>query len=361
MKLLTGVFLFGFSLLAAGCGGGGGGGGDADTPDQPLSDFFRPIPQTPAYPDDNPYSAEKEALGELLFWDPILSGDQNVACASCHHPAHAWGDGRSRSVGSDGVGLGPARTGAQVTEFNSPTVLNSAFAGLGTADSLDGFVAGPFFWDARAPSLEDQALEPIMQPVEMLGFNHAPADALALGVTRLGNIPEYVALFDDAFDDPDPITAENVARALATFQRKLITPPTRFDRFLEGDTASLSEREIEGLNKFVNVGCARCHNGVMLSDFEIHANQPVLRGLPAVRTAPLRNVTLTGPFMHNGTRATLTDAIEEYDDRNDLQVDMGGGDVGDIRAFLLTLTSASFYSNIPTSVPSGLAVGGDIN
>ena len=124
----------------------------------------------------------------------------------------------------------------------------------------------------------------------------------------------------------------------------------------------MSNRQVTGLNKFVNGGCARCHQGVLLSDYIVHSGQPVLRGLPAVRTAPLRTASITAPFMHNGSRTSLRDAIDEYDDRGDLDVTFDDDeDTGDVRAFLRVLTNGSFYRAIPASVPSGLPVGGDIH
>lgn len=357
-RLLFAIILAPVFLIGCGDDGDGASG---ETPAEPLQTFFRPVPEAPPHPADNPHSAEKTELGELLFWDPILSGDMNVACASCHHPAHAWADGRPRSVGSDGHGLGPGRSGSEMTDFNSPSVLDAAFAGLGAAEDTADFISGPYFWDARAATLEEQALQPIQNPVEMLGYHYGPDQALALVESRLAAIPEYVDLFTAAFDDPDPVTAENLARALATFQRSLITPRTRFDAYLEGNLEALSAREILGLNKFVNGGCARCHSGVMLSDYVVHAGEPVLRGLPAVRTAPLRGVALTAPYMHNGSIPTLRDAIELYEDRGDLQVSLDDDDFGDIQAFLGTLTPGSFYRDIPVSVPSGLTVGGNIH
>ncbi len=359
MRSLLQLGLIGLAFVLTGCGEGGAAG---NTPDEPLSTFFRPLPESPVYPDYNPYSAEKETLGELLFWDPVLSGDLNVACASCHHPDHAWADGRARSVGSDGVGLGPARIGSEITAFNSPTVLNVAFGGMGVADSETDFIAGPFFWDARAPLLEDQAVEPIKNQVEMLGYNFEPHEAMPLVISRLQNIPQYVDLFDAAFDGPDVINEDNIAMALATFQRKLITSRTAFDRYLEGDSGALTDRQITGLNKFVNGGCVRCHQGVLLSDYLVHGSQPVLEGLPAVRTAPLRTARITAPFMHNGSRPSLRSAIDEYDDRDDLDVSFDADDdTGDVDAFLRVLTNGSFYRDIPAAVPSGLTVGGDIH
>ena len=350
--------LLGLALAVAGCDAGGASNAE---PLEPLSNFFRPLPESPVYPEDNPFSLEKETLGELLFWDPILSGDLNVACASCHHPNHGWADGRRVSVGSDGVGLGPARQGVELTEFNSPTVLNVAFGGMGIDDPEADFIAGPFFWDARAPTLEEQALDPIKSQVEMLGRNFEPDEAMPLIIDRLQNIPEYVALFDAAFTGPDTITEDNIARALATFQRKLVTSRTAFDRYLEGDSEALSLGEIAGLNRFVNGGCARCHSGVLLSDFSVHNTEPVLRGLPAVRTAPLRTATLTAPFMHNGSRTSLRDAIDEYEDRGDLDVEFDDDDTSSVAEFIRVLNQGDFYRAIPATVPSGLPVGGNIN
>ncbi len=362
MLTLPRICVLGMVVLLIGCGGGGDDGASDSTPDEPISDFFRPLPETPAYPDYNPYSPEKEALGELLFWDPILSGDMNVACASCHHPDHAWGDGRKRSVGSDGVGLGPQRQGSEKTKFNSPTILNVAFAGMGVDDAEMDFIAGPYFWDARAPTLEEQALDPIKSQVEMLGYNFQPDEAMPLIISRLQGIPEYVDLFGAAFEGADVINEINIARALATFQRKLTTSRTAFDRYLEGDTDALTQRQVTGLNKFVNADCVRCHQGVLLSDYIVHSDEPVLRGRPAVRTAPLRTVKLTAPYMHNGSRGSLRDAIDEYDDRDDLDVEFDDDeDSGDVEAFLRVLDDGNFYRVIPSSVPSGLAVGGDIN
>ena len=115
-------------LCLAGCEEPGAAGG---TPDEPYTNFFTPLPQAAIFPADNAFSEEKRVLGEFLFWDPVLSGRMNVSCATCHHPDHAWADGRSVSIGVDGLGLGPSRSGTQETPFHSPTVLNVAFTGFG--------------------------------------------------------------------------------------------------------------------------------------------------------------------------------------------------------------------------------------
>lgn len=356
MKILK----FGLSILTtvflAACGGGGV---PSDPEVRDYSDTFKPLPSNAIYPVDNPFSLEKEKLGELLFWDPILSGDQNTSCASCHHPDFGWADGRRFSVGSDGIGLGPNRQGKQVTPIHSPSVMNVAFTGI--ANTLQpNFSSGPYFWDLRADSLAEQALGPIKNPVEMLGYNVSEEQALSEIVTRLSGIPEYVTLFEQAFGNSSAITSENIAKSIATFQRKIISPNSRFDKFLAGEISALSQQEIIGLNKFIDGGCSRCHSGPMLADNQIHDGEAVIND-KVVRTPTLRNITLTAPYMHDGSRATLRDAIAAYDDRGDLDVNIGGGDFGDIETFLKTLTTTDFYNSKPDRVPSGLPVGGEIN
>ena len=345
------------AMIISGCDEDGASGA---TPDQPYTDFFTPLPEAAFYPADNPYSAAAETLGEFLFWDPILSGQMNVACASCHHPDFGWADGRAVSVGVDGIGLGPDRDGVALTDVHSPTVLNVAFTGIEQTEIADGFVPGAYFWDLRAATLEDQALQPIESAVEMRGTAFTADQILPEIVSRLGMIPEYVQLFEDAYGPIDPITPQNIARALATFQRGLVTQRTRFDDFLAGDEEALTDGEVYGLNKFINGGCADCHSGPMLSDFTIHADRPVIGGKEAVRTPGLRNVELTAPFMHDGSRTTLGSAISIYEDRGDLGVTLEEDDFGDIATFLRTLTDEGFNRGVPVYVPSHLPVGGNI-
>ena len=344
-------------FLLTGCEQEGASGA---APSEPYTSFFTPIPTDVFYPSDNPYSDASEKLGELLFWDPILSGQMNVACASCHHPDLAWADGLAFSIGVDGIGLGLERNGIQQTEFHAPSVLNVAFTGIEQTDIPDSFISGKYFWDLRADTLEDQALQPIENAVEMRGEIFSKEQIFPEIITRLSLIPEYVQLFEDAFGEDDPITTENIAKALATFQRKLITQRTRFDAFLDGDNEALTSAEITGLNKFINAGCTDCHFGPLLSDFTIHEDQPVIRDKPAVRTPSLRNVELTPPYMHDGSRTTLRRAVSIYEERGDLGVTLEDDDFGDIERFLRTLTDTGFYRDVPEFVPSNLPVGGDI-
>ena len=343
--------------LVIGCGGEGV---PADPEIRDYSDIFTALPTAAVYPADNEFNIEKEQLGELLFWDPILSGDQNVACASCHHPDFGWADGRRFSVGSDGIGLGPNRDGSQITPVHSPTILNTAFTGIDKNGLTDDFVSGGFFWDLRADSLEEQASGPIKNPVEMLGYNVSQAFIFDEIIMRLQAIPEYVDRFEQAFDTDDAITEENILKAIATFERKIISPNTKFDTFLAGDTSVFTQQEVIGLNKFIDGGCSRCHSGPMLSD-NLLRDDDIIVGDTAVRTPTLRGLNVTAPFMHDGSSRTLRDAIAVYEERGDIEVGIDDDDFGDLEVFLNTLSTRNFYSEIPDSVPSGLAVGGNIN
>ena len=353
-----------FALIAmismvclAGCEEPGASGA---TPAEPYISFFTPLPEAAIFPEDNAYNETKVALGEFLFWDPILSGRMNVSCATCHHPDHGWADGRMFSIGVDGAGLGPSRRGTLETPFHSPSVLNVAFTGLPQTEPEPGFVSGGYFWDLRANTLEDQAIDPIKSEVEMRSSDFLEEEIMPEILFRLSIIPEYRDLFSAAFAGPDPITEENIGKALATYQRTLITNRTKFDRFLAGDETALTAAEVIGLNKFINGGCTDCHSGPMLSDNLIDSAKPVQVDKPAVRTPTMRNVELTPPYMHDGSRPTLIDAIALYEERDDLGVSLQDDDFGDIELFLKTLTDRSFSRQVPDYVPSQLPVGGDL-
>ena len=335
-------------------------GASGVAPVEPYTSFFTPLPEAAVFPDTNAYSDAKRALGEFLFWDPILSGRMNVSCATCHHPDHGWADGRPFSIGVDGAGLGPNRRGNLETPFHSPSVLNVAFTGLLQTEPDPGFVSGGYFWDLRADTLEDQAIDPIKSEVEMRSSDFLEDEIMPEIVLRLSLIPEYQDLFSAAFDEPDPINEQNIGRALATYQRTLVSQPTRFDRFLAGDESALTAAEITGLNKFINGGCTNCHSGPMLADNLIDNARPVQPDKPAVRTPTMRNVQLTSPYMHDGSRATLIEAIALYEDRDDLDVTLADDDFGDIELFLKTLTDTGFPREVPDYVPSQLPVGGNI-
>lgn len=251
------------------------------------------LPKVAAAPTDNPTTRAKVELGRKLFFDPRLSGDNRMSCATCHMPDKAYGDGLALSTGADGNPL--AR--------NTQTCLNVGFFKV-------------FFWDGRAASLEEQALGPIQSPVEM----NQNLDALEL---ELGAVPGYVTEFNDVFGSrPD---REGIARALAAFQRTLVTEPSPFDRFLSGDEDALSADAKRGLELFRGeAGCIECHNGPLLSDGEFYrlgvsfkdAGRARITGKKEdryrFRTPSLRNIAETGPYMHDGSQKTLEDVVTFY-------------------------------------------------
>jgi cytochrome c peroxidase len=361
-----------------------------------------------AVPEPSPASV---ALGRLLFWDPVLSGNRDVACATCHHPDFAYADGRDLSLGTSAVGLGPARKDVSngripVVKRNSPTVLNTAFNGLDrgrrrrasgrTPEALDPANA-PMLWDNRIRSLEAQALEPLKSREEMRGDAYAEAAAVETVLARLRANPEYVRLFKEAFGADTSIDATHLGQAIAAFERSLVAMNSPYDRFLAGDRNALTAEQRRGLEAFDRAGCDRCHEGTMFSDFELHAEgvreNPRLQEPDAgtrgyrFRTPSLRNVALTAPYMHNGMLATLEDVLRFYDRGRSENpavtagrgrgnggdgaarlagqfvrvADMTDSEMRDIVAFLESLTDTDFDKTIPAKVPSGLAPGGLIH
>jgi cytochrome c peroxidase len=357
------------------------------------------LPAQPAAPADNPSTPERVSLGRLLFWDPILSGQKDVACATCHHPAFGYSDGLDLSIGANGVGLGPARSfvaghAARPVKRNSQTVLNVAFNGLTAAGNASPGGA-PMFWDLRVRSLEAQALEPLKAADEMRGSEYPEDRALPAVVSRLTAIPEYRRLFARAFAEDAPVSERNLGRALAAFQRTLVASNSPFDRYMRGDRAALSAEQIRGMDEFQSVGCINCHTGPMFSDFATHVlavpDNPKLTESDAgvnktyaFRTPSLRNLSVTAPYMHNGAFATLPEVLGFY-----RRISGGGGRRGgggargtnpqvsrdqidpaardlnlrgrgqpDLLAFLRALDDPGFDRTVPTRVPSGLAVGG---
>jgi cytochrome c peroxidase len=355
-------------------------------------------------------------LGRLLFWDPILSGNRDTACATCHHPDFAYADGRDLSRGTGSVGLGPKRVDVSkgripVVKRNSPTILNVVFNGVDDDDGdrrgrrrFDGAprafdeLRAPMFWDSRVRSLETQALEPIKALEEMRGHAYPEAAAVDEVVGRLRKMPEYVALFQEAFGAGTTVDGPRIGDAIAAFERSLVAMNSPFDRSRAGDFDALTAQQRRGLAAFDEVGCDRCHDGPMFSDFDHHAEgvpeHPLLpqpdagAGRFRFRTPSLRNVALTAPYMHNGMLATLQDVLRFYDNgrsenpnvsnerdrdrgRRDNAVarlsgqfrrvdNMSESEMADIIAFLNALTDTNFDRTIPARVPSGLPPGGFI-
>jgi cytochrome c peroxidase len=351
------------------------------------------LPKTIKSPANNSITKEKVDLGRLLFFDPILSGNKDVACATCHHPQNGYAEFRDISIGVNGQGLGNKREFKQPNAIpfvkrNAHTVINTAFNGINMSNHYNPEDA-PMFWDSRVNSLEAQALEPIKALEEMRGTHISEPDILIKVVDRLKAIPEYQTLFKDIFDDHEPITSENIGKAIAAYERTLVTNNSDFDKYMRGDQTAISLAEKEGFELFKKVGCINCHNGPMFSDYKMHVlSVPENEKLDSIdtgfeqqfgfRTPTLRNLRFTAPYMHNGTLTSLEKVLEFYEDlsfkksRNPnidaTQVDtlaqnlsLKMKDMSLIISFLNTLNDDTFDKTVPASVPSGLQVGGDID
>ena len=349
------------------------------------------LPRVITAPPGNQPSPAKAALGRLLFWDPILSGSKDVACAACHHPKFGYAENLDISIGVNGVGLGNTRQFAfpnsiPFVKRNSQTILNTAFNGIDSQGRYNPSTA-PMFWDLRAQGLEAQALLPIKTLEEMRGHAYSEEDALDTVVSRLRAVPEYRLLFTRAFGSDAAISAENLGKALAAFQRTLLANNSPFDRYMRGDPGAMTGAQIQGMRRFERAGCANCHSGPMFSDYQLHVLAiPDNQKLPesdqganqtyAFRTASLRNLAYTAPYMHSGVFRTLDDVLDFYDDarRRPRNRNVGRDQLDpllrrlrgvddseeEIIEFLSALNDDSFDRTIPTRVPSGLHPGGRI-
>lgn len=324
---------------------------------QAATGLMRPFPEM-KIPADNPMSPEKAELGKLLFFDPILSGDNKISCAHCHHPEKGFSDG----------GDNPKHTSR-----DSPTVYNTAFRTF-------------LFWDGRAGTLEQQAGMPITAKGEM---NESPEEL----VKELKSVPEYVLRFQQVFThEDDPLTFKNAAKAIAAFERTLISHNSAFDRYAAGDEDALTPSQVRGLALFrsVKTWCFECHRiptfdtplfkvvgppekdpktgRLYEKDFgrERVTDNPSLRRAFLVPT--LRNVALTAPYMHNGSLKTLEQVVEFYSrgggqafgvkntDARIGEFDLTEQEKEDLVAFLNALTDISSTPSTPEVVPSGLPV-----
>ncbi|MFB6469279.1 cytochrome-c peroxidase [Cytobacillus sp. Hz8] len=252
---------------------------------------FAPLGDMPI-PDDNALTDEKIELGNKLFFDPRLSGNNKLSCASCHATGAAFGDGLKTFIGFNGF-KGPR---------NSPTIINAGYY-------------EDYFWDGRADSLEAQALGPIQAEHEM----NSNLDQL---IKELNGVPAYVSDFKNVFDDK--ITADTIAKAIASFERTIVIKDTAFDQYLKGDDNAISDEAKEGMKVFAGkANCISCHAGATLSDNSYHnlgmtgddgrfavTNDKADKG--KIRTPALRGVAHTAPYMHDGSLATLEDVVNYY-------------------------------------------------
>jgi cytochrome c peroxidase len=285
-------------------------------------------------PPDNPLSEARIELGRALFFDPLLSADGTLSCASCHQPGRYFTNGHEQSVGVGG------REGGR----NVPSVLNAAYG-------------RSFFWDGRAATLEEQTLEPIRSELE-LGLD---LDTL---VRRLSAAERYRTGFQQAFDDA-PITPERVSRALASYLRTLRSGDAPIDRFLYGDSSALSPDARRGFRLFVGrANCGVCHTIPLFTDHAFH-NTGVSWGSAdqgrftvtadgadrgAFKTPSLRNVAETAPYMHDGSVASLEDVIAHYErggvanpwlDEEIRPIELSPAEKRQLIAFLRSLTGSS--------------------
>jgi cytochrome c peroxidase len=286
------------------------------------------------------YSPQLATLGKMLFFDPRLSGAQNMSCASCHNPSFGWEVPVAGAVGAQNTVLGR----------QAPTVLNAAWM-------------EHFFWDGRAQSLEEQAAGPITAAVEMNG----DFDVI---IQRLSAVPQYKTWFEKLFPG-EGVTAETITAAIATFERTIVTAWSPFDRWIEGDENAIPESAKRGFALFVGpAGCANCHSGWNFTDNKFHdiglpgtdigrlaidVNNPMADH--AFKTPGLRNVMYRAPFMHDGSLPDMRAVIDHYEGgfanrpslaKNLAPAVLSDAEKDDLVAFLAALTADE--ADVPTPI-----------
>ena len=299
---------------------------------------WRALPAEAPAPKDNPTTPAKVELGRLLFHDTRLSESGTVACASCHDIAHGGADPRARSLGVHG----------QATPRNAPTVLNAGFLTW-----LD--------WDGRAGSLEEQARQELLDPIDM-GMKDLPYVA-----ERVRRVAGYRAYFERAFGAGDSVTGDNILRALAAYERSLVAANTPYDRYVGGDAGALNAQQLRGMEEFRKLDCVRCHQGAAFNGAALVPGTPWTMAFPTHRLSPfvasygltqdpgryawsgkeadrfqwrvptLRNLAYTAPYLHNGSVDTLENAIRVLAN-TELGLVLTDGQVADLAAFLGALS-----------------------
>jgi cytochrome c peroxidase len=290
------------------------------------------------FPASNLYTPEKAALGKALYFEPRLSGAENMNCATCHNPSFGW--------------EGPSKTaiGAQNTRLarQAPTVLNIAWV-------------HPFFWDGRADTAEAQAKGPIESPAEM----NLP---LTEAVQRLSDIPDYKTWFTKVFPEQG-VTPDTIVQAIATFERTVVASYAPFDAWVDGDETAIAENAKRGFVLFTGKGkCAQCHTGWNFSDNKFHdigtsttdigrakiePNNPL--AMYAFRTPSLRDTAQRAPYMHNGEWPTLEDVMRHYltgidrPSRSPLSqpLELSDPEIADVIAFMRSLTGSKQIVTLP--------------
>lgn len=313
---------------------------------------FVPLPRTVPEPKDNPGTPEKISLGKQLFFDARLSVDGTVSCNSCHDVQGNGTDSRATSVG----------VGGQIGGRSAPSVWNAAFLSAQ-------------MWDGRLPTLEDQAKGPILNPIEM-AMPHPDA-----AVKRIASVPGYAKQFAEVFGGDEPVTYDNIAKAIATYERTLITPNSRFDQYLRGNTVALTRQELNGMETYKSLGCNRCHTGPAMAGPVLPGGQVFLQWFPAFpnhyidefkltddlgynngkedelevrrgkwRVPSLRNIANTAPYFHNGSVKTLNKAVRVMA-RSQLNREITDYEADVLVAFLKTLTGEYSIQATPMLPP----------
>lgn len=304
------------------------------------------LPKTVPTPANNLTTKEKVELGKQLFFDPRLSIDNTVSCNSCHNVMSSGTDNRATSAGINGL------KGVR----SAPTVWNAAFQSA-------------LFWDGRAATLEEQVKGPLLNPLEMGMPNKATL------VERLSSIPGYVEQFKTAFGDKGAVSFNNVAKAIAAFERTLITPNSPHDRFLSGDKTAMSKQAQRGKKTFEQSGCNTCHRGTNFAGPGLPIGQGYFKTFPSYdshydekydlssdkgryevtkakkdmnrwRVPSLRNVALTAPYFHNGSAATLDEAVRVMA-KTQLNLKLSEKRISDIVAFLESLNGEFPEISVP--------------
>jgi cytochrome c peroxidase len=303
-----------------------------------AQDTFSPLPDKPIFKKDNPSNEAKLTLGKMLFFDTRLSKSNVFSCNSCHNLATGGVDNNPFSTGHQW------KTGGR----NAPTVLN---ASLHIAQ----------FWDGRAEDVEAQAQGPILAGVEM-------AATKKLVLKRLKSIPQYVALFKEAYPgDKNPLTYKHAADAIGAFERTLLTP-SRFDEFLKGNENALTKAEKDGLKLFMEKGCSSCHEGIVIGGngyrkfglygtpknmedkgrFEVTKDK---EDINVFKVPSLRNIELTYPYFHDSRHWTLEAAVKDMG-KYQLDENLNSKEIASIVTFLKSLTGTAPKITIPILPPS---------
>jgi len=291
------------------------------------------------FPKSNAYTPAREVLGRSLFFDPRLSGSNFLSCATCHNPSLGWSDGLPKALGHEMKQLGR----------KTPTILNLAWAPA-------------LFWDGRAESLEEQAAGPMQNPAEM----NATMNEI---VTKLQNVPGYRRMFEAAYPG-EGITPLTITKAIATFERTVVSHVAPFDYWIAGQEDAISDSAKRGFVLFNSkANCAVCHSGWSFTDGSFHdvglPSTDIGRGklVPTVakmqhafKTPTLRNIDQRAPYMHDGSLATLQKVVEFYHEggtnrpskSKDMKpLNLTAEEKGDLVVFLRSLTSSDPAPAVP--------------